>query len=117
MTSSRNGLIPIVTLQPEYNLGSRAGYEAALISGLWRGQHAAAVELARLQAANEIGRLLHDNFVGVRLERVAIGEREPEKILVEATRFFRIAAAIGVVVQLADHGQRRRGVRSIGVLR
>ncbi|MEP6946860.1 MAG: hypothetical protein ABJA02_13145 [Acidobacteriota bacterium] len=34
----------------------------------------AEIELARLQKANEVGRLIHDNFVGVKLERVALNE-------------------------------------------
>ena len=34
----------------------------------------AEIELARLQKANEIGRIIHDSFVGVKLDRIALNE-------------------------------------------
>src|SRR5690349_11333087 len=37
------------------------------------------------------------------LER--LDERQPEEFLVELARLFRVAAAVGVVVQTFDHGQ------------
>ena len=57
----------------------------------------AEVELARLQKANEIARLIHDNFLGVTIERVSLNEsngRIAQIIFVREKQYFAAMADV-----------------------
>ena len=85
------------------------------------------LELERQVGGLEEGqvRAVVEAVEGVQRARLAAGlgaadldrvdQRQAEEILVEAARLLRVAAAVGVVVQLADHGELRDAAQTVTI--